>query len=521
MKHIRKLTVLLLTLAMLFSMAITANAEETNTNDDSSATYKLTITGTKAGHTYDVYQIFTGDISGTAPNYVLSNVKYGKNYGTEGQDVADTVLAGITDADTFAQSVTTVNDPFKNDVASTEGNTEISGLPAGYYLVKEDGSLTGNTSYTKFILQVVGDTSIAVKDGVPTVEKKVKENVKTVTGNTDTRIPSFTLDTGYNDVADYNIGDSVPFELIGTLPSNYADYETYKYYFIDTLSSGLTYNSDAKVYVVNNGVESEITSSFAIAYSGTSLTVKCDDLTSVESVSATSYIVVKYTATLNSGAVIGLNGNPNEVYLQYSNNPNKGQEGSENSTGETPHDYVIVFTYELDVTKVDGATKGDDGNYSKKLPDAKFVLKNSAGKYYKKTDDAVAWVDSESDATVLTSDANGKFSVVGLDDGTYTLVEKEAPDGYNKLTNGVELTVAATTANNQTWTGTNASDALTKIEITSGNKTTEGNTDAGTVDLTVENNAGLTLPSTGGMGTTIFYIVGGLLVAKKRMGAAE
>ncbi|MGM9584580.1 MAG: isopeptide-forming domain-containing fimbrial protein [Faecousia sp.] len=524
MKHMKKLASLLLALTLVFALAVTAAADEGESETPS--TYSLTIKGTKTGHTYNVYQIFTGDISGTSPNYVLSNVKYGQNYIPDGKNKGDTVadaeLASITDANDFAQNVNLIGDVFKT-VSSSDGNTEISGLPAGYYLVKDSTKVAGADAATKFILQVVGNTEVAVKSDVPTVEKKVKENAKTVTGNNDVRIPGYTLPDKYNDVADYNIGDSVPFQLIGTLPSNYGDYTTYKYYFHDTLSSGLTYNNDAKVTVDGK----DITNSFSIACNSGSLEIKCEDLKTIEGVTLTkdSYIVVDYTATLNPNAVIGLEGNPNEVTLEFSNNPNAGGEGD---TGTTPEDKVIVFTYELDVTKIDGATK--ESETPTKLKDAKFKLHNANNKWVivDTNSKVTGWSDTEEGGSTLTSNTDGLFKVIGLDDGTYGLKETEAPAGYNLLANEIELKISATTANGQAWNGT-ASAALTALQIQIGGKTTDGNMSTGVVSATVENNAGTQLPSTGGMGTTLFYVLGSilavgaivLLVTKKRMNSAE
>lgn len=534
MKHARKLAGILLAMVMALALALPAFAEET--------TYSLTITGTKTGHTYDVYQIFTGEISGTNNNttgenngYVLSNVKYGKNYGgnvTVGDPVPEGVLKTIKagTADAFLASYAPAGEPFKS-VDSTDDNTVISGLPAGYYMVKDKNAVTGQDAATKYILQVVGDTTVEVKSAVPTVEKKVKENNKLVTGNTDDRIKDYTLDTGYNDVADYNIGDSVPFQLIGTLPERYDDYTTYKYVFHDTLSAGLTYNGDVTVSVVNidndgNKNKTDVTSSFEIGNEEktvdgkkvTQLTISCADLKTINEVTKSSYILVEYTATLNTNAIVGLPGNPNEVYLQFSNNPNQGHEGE---IGTTPKDEVIVFTYKLDVTKVDGA------DTNTKLEGAEFKLQNADGKWATVNADGkiTGWTNDEKDGSVLTSNNNGLFSVTGLDHGTYELKETKAPDGYNLLQDLVKVEITATTVNDQAWKGT-ASDALTEINVKVDDGTPEVGTVAdGKVNITIENNKGSTLPSTGGIGTTIFYVVGSilvlaavvLLITKKRM----
>ena len=178
----------------------------------------------------------------------------------------------------------------------------------------------------------------------------------------------------------------------------------------------------------------------------------------------------------------------------------------------------------MDVEKVDGTEN------TKKLSDAEFVLKRNAGE---NTEYAVVtsgrlekWVDSIANATKLVTGVEGLVKVAGLDDGTYYLEETKAPSTYNKLSEDVEIVISATTANNQNWSGT-ASDALTKIDVTANGEKGEGNVNEGSAKVTVVNNKGSELPSTGGMGTTIFYVVGSilvlgaaiLLITKKRMSA--
>lgn len=547
MKKMKKIVSLLLAMMMVFAMSATAFAA-----DGDEPPYSITINNDKDGHIYEAYQIFTGDLSEKENVKVLSNIVWGTGISTEGQ--SKLLKFGKTGEDVFANAAklaASLNDAnavdFANEAAkylatvagtSTQsGETYvISGLTAGYYLVKDkNNSLdNANDSYTNYIIKVVGNAEASPKGSIPTVVKKVQEDDKTVTGTTDNRIPNYNLGEKYNDVADYNIGEAVPFKLIGTLPSNYADYTEYKYVFHDTLSAGLAYNGDAKVYVDNgNGTDlDEITSNFTITPAekqttgGGTLTITFDNLKAVTSVSATSKIVVKYTATLTDEAEIGLNGNENEVYLQFSNNPNADGSGD---TGNTPIDKVIVFTYGLDVTKV-----AADNNEAK-LEGAEFKLLNSAqsqaanvvgGKF-------VGWVEV-SRGTVLTSNAQGEFVIEGLDAGTYYLEETKAPVGYNLLEAPIKLVITANTVNNQAWDGTpgNAfvqSDELNKLEITVGEgekaKTEAGNVSTGIVNVTVENNKGATLPSTGGIGTTLFYVAGfammfaaaGSFVARKRM----
>ena len=328
MKKMKKVMALLLSLVMVLAMSVVAFADNAQTG------YTLTINNTKAGHTYNVYQIFTGEISDLNGAKILSNVKYGASYTpsgkTAGGDVDSADLSAITNAKDFAenfvQTYVKVKAPATpvavyKSVSSVEGNTVISGLPAGYYLVMDGAAVTGQDATTQYIVQVVGNTAVNVKSDVPTVEKKVKENAKSTNAagtETDKRISSYKIPSQYNDVADYNIGDKVPFQLIGTLPSNYDDYTTYKYIFHDTLSAGLTYNDDAKVYVLNGTTKTEITGTLCkVEYSGTALTVTFDNLKAVTSVTKDSKIIVDYSATLNTAAQIGLPGNPNDVYLEF------------------------------------------------------------------------------------------------------------------------------------------------------------------------------------------------------------
>lgn len=490
MKRLKKLGSVLLALAVMFVMTSTAFAD-----GETTPTYTITLTGTATGHTYDVYQIFTGDVSGEGPNYVLSNISYGKNYVPSNKNVGDLVpktdIEAITNADSFAQGVVLTNtEPFTH-VESKVNNTEISGLPGGYYLIKDRSTVTGNDSSTKFILQVAGNKSVQIKSGVPSVEKKI------VSG--DARL----------DVADYSIGDKVTFEIKGTLPSNYADYSSYKYVFEDTLSKGLTYNSDAEVYVLNGGTLTKIESGFSVNLSDSTLTISCDNLKDSalpNTITKDSYIVVKYTATLNSQANIGNAGNENKVVLHFSNNPNAGGSGQ---TGTTPEDKVVVFTYELDVTKVDGADE------KIKLKDAEFKLR-SGEKWAIVNDNnkITGWADTETGGTTLKSGSDGVFKVIGLDAGTYYLKETKAPEGYNLIDSEVKIEIIPVYNSNQygNYTG-NPQNVLENLQIKVNDGTpADGVISTGVVSTTVKNNAGTVLPSTGGIGTTLFYVIGGVLV---------
>lgn len=512
MKPMKRLLGVLLAAVTVLAMNITAFAADT---------YTITINNSNTGHQYDAYQVFSGELSGN----ILSNVEWGndvKNAELLTALQSDSNIGSYFTACSTAADVAKVLEEFGNNseeidafaavvgknlsdsatgtsgTEPSDGKYSITGLSAGYYFVKDKNVVSGNDASTKFILKLVKDTDVTPKFSVPNVEKKVQEEDYTADA---------TYGTGYNDVADWNIGDAVPFKLIGTLPSTYDDYDTYKYVFHDTLSTGLTYNDDVKVYYASDQAgtdKQDITTSFSTKLLENEITVTCENLKSVDSVTSNKYIIVEYTATLNSSAEIGLPGNTNEVYLEFSNNPNAGGEGE---TGNTPTDKVIVFTYELDTIKVDGE------NNDTKLPGAEFKLKNSEGKWVK-VDSAgkvTGWVDKENDGSTLTSDQQGLFKVIGLDDGTYYLKETKAPGGYNELKNEIEIVITATTSNGQNWAGTPA-NALTKLDVTAAGKAGTGKTDTGIAGITVENNKGATLPETGGIGTTIFYVVGGILV---------
>ena len=516
MKHIKKLASLLLALVMALSLSVTAFADE-------STTYSITINNSTAGHTYEAYQIFTGDLAtNEAGDKVLSNIVWGSGVSEAGQTALGDAAAKAetlkteADAKAFAKAVA----PYLTTAAGsantvTDGKYVISGLAAGYYLVKDqDDSLTGdNDSYTEYIIQVVGNVTATPKSDVPEVQKKVKD----INDSTDT------TKTDWQDSADYDIGDSIPFQLKATLADNVSSYTTYKVVFHDTLSKGLTYNNDAKVYIDGTETNGFTVTATVNADGTTTLTVSCDDVKALGAGNS-SVITVEYTAKLNENAVLGSAGNPNEVYLEYSNNPNKSENGN-NETGETPKDVVIVFTYKTIINKVDSENKP--------LTGAAFKLE----KLIKGKDGAAGTWTTVKEFTV--DETTTSFTFSGLDDGQYKLTETKTPVGYNTI-DPIYFVIEAThdeTADAPTLKTLNA-----YLTDANGNKQTEMkdgesvNIDLGTVDLTagsitttVVNKSGSELPSTGGIGTTIFYVLGGvlvlaavvLLVTKKRMSGAE
>lgn len=475
-----------------FAGASTATAAEV---------YTLTINNTETGHTYEAYQVFKGRLdSGTLSDIewgtgvdgnALSTAKYD---GKSAKEIAKSL--NNTNAEAFANNVAGGNGTksyLKDVTGSVEGETtqskQITGLSAGYYLLKDtiDSTTAAQpAAFTKFILKVVGNVDVTPKTDTPSVEKKVKENSS-----------KYTTDggygAGYNDVADYNIGDAVPFKLIGTVP-NMDRYDTYTYTFNDTASNGLTLPSkdDVKVYVADGKAgttKTDITTSADIVVEDQKLTVTFSNLKTVAGVAADKFIIVEYSATLNGEAKIGLPGNENAVKLTFSNNPNQSGQGGNNPQGETPEDKVIVFTYQLNGTKVDATDN------KKKLKDAEFKLqRQSDNKWAQIANGKVtAWGD-EAHASVVKSDDNGNFSVAGLDDGKYNVMETKAPAGYDLPANPFVITLTANTKNDQEWDGTPATALLDPTN--------------GQFNETFKNDAGSNLPSTGGMGTVLLYVAG-------------
>lgn len=517
MKKMKKLLSLVLSVAMVVAMGITVFA-------DTPTTYTLTIASSNSGHIYEAYQVFTGDLA----KNTLSNVVWGSGVAgdallTELRNDNNTKgdFSACTDAKAVAEKVATFADNSEkldafakivgkhltdtkgiSSYSDTNKNYTISNLNAGYYFVKDaDNSLSGEgkDSYTKFILKLVKDETVTPKTDTPSAEKKVKENVKTGDWQNDGKYGQ-----QYNDVADYNIGDDVPFAFYSKVP-DMSNYTSYNYIFEDKMDAGLTFKNDVTFKIGNKTLVKDTDYSVVTENLGDSCTfhVVINDLKKIEGINKGDEIRVTFTAKLNANAVIGNPGNANEMKLKYSNNPNDND-----SKGETPWDKVVVFTYELDTTKVDGT------DTTKVLKDAEFKLyrKNSSNtnEYVKVEDGKVkGWTTNADEASVLKSGNDGKFVVKGLDDGTYYLKETKAPSEYNLLASDIKLEIKATTTNGQNWNGTDK--ALTAIEI----KVNDGNTTSGTngtVSTTVENNKGSVLPSTGGIGTTIFYVIGGILM---------
>ncbi len=491
----------LVAVAATAAMAIAgvAGAASATAAENTTATTNPTITfptdAKYQDHTYEVYQIFTGDLSSDG---VLSNVKYGKNSNqTEGDEVPATELKKLTDVNVAGKTDQDKLDVIKTfakldtPIATlTKDNKTYSAAP-GYYLIKDkDGSVSGTDANTLYITKVVGDVTISPKSDVPSFQKKVKD-VNDSTGDT----------SDWQDSADYDIGDDVPFQLKATLPSNYANYKTYYLAFHDVEEKGLSFNPNSvKVAVDNTLVDSDKYTVKTTGFTdGCTFEVVFTDLKTAVAATNGSEITVDYTSTLTADATLGDQGNVNKAMLQFSNNPNSEQGGESTPTGETPWDNVIVFTYKVVVNKVN---------------ENKEALKGAAFKLEKKLKDGTTKPVKE-----FTAGEDTSFTFSGLDDGDYVLTETTTPAGYNTIK---PITFTVTADHKVEWTTGERTDVLTNLSgnAASGEITLAADKTAGSLTADVVNVKGSNLPSTGGMGTTILYAAGAAIVLVAAFGIA-
>lgn len=552
MKRKKQFFAMLLTLLLLFSLAVPAFAAENDTVTISIQNTAAAVADGAITRTYDGYRLLNLTTSGTGEDAkyaytlndkyagILRELVYGvdnwpENMGSKPADKDDvtqaqiiTYLGSLTSdtKDETAGEITQMGtirgfmEEVYKKIKAASLSADVSGhngtfndVAQGYWMIVDTTVISGHDSHSLIVVDTKGQDEIVVtpKVAVPTVDKQVQENSSKIWG----------------DNADYNIGDDVPFKLTGTVDQYYDYYDTYQFVFHDTLSNGLKLDDtfgNSNVTVMVDGTK--ITSGFTVETSslGDNCTfhVTFTDLKQIPSVKANSVITVEYTAELTAGAVIGNDGNPNSVKLEFSNDPNHSGAGTP-PTGETPEEKVVVFTYELDVDKVDGSSKGDDGNYGKHLQDAWFVLyrMNGQTKEYAEIDangKIAGWSttmpkhtkDGEQVDGNLQSGANGIFKVIGLDQGDFYLEETVAPAGFNLLSAPLKLTVAATTKADSNNDGLVELNTLT-VTVDNG-AAQNGNVDQGTISIIVENMSGTELPSTGGTGTAIFYVAGGILV---------
>lgn len=533
-KVIKKLLAALLAVAMVCAMAIPAFAENSEGDVDSH-------------HTYSAFQIFKGDVEGNnIKDFKISNVDWGSNIINNSDDFlnklreadhigplftnaksAQEVLAVISqwhDSDdysiAFARFVCHYlysNDANPTYVVRAGSNAlTIPEAKAGYYLFVDTTDFSKDDSYhsyNSFLLMVTkGNWNVPItpKAEKPTVEKKVYDN------------PDGTSTGGFGSSADHAINEKFQFQLTATLPDStnraYDYYDKYSVIFHDTLSDGITYDKDDEldsVVIKSNGNTYNITDSSKYTIDTTDLESQNSFVVNIDvkacakdagfDLNDGATITVTYTAHLNDKAYVNTAGdstsNINKVYLTYSNNPK-----DESSIGKTPESTpVYVYTYQLNNTKHQDTEKGPalEGACFRLYSDEACTDQSEVQLYQK---DGFYYPIKDvlgKEAVEMKSAANGTFNVKGLDAGTYYLKEITPPDGYSAC-KVIPVTIKADHSRNDqvNLEGSNLTNDIVNIKA-----------------------GGITLPSTGGIGTTLFYVVGGglmvaaivLLVTKKRM----
>lgn len=597
MKSLRVFLSILMIAVLLCSFGVTAFADETTE-------HVITISNGDAAdtHEYTAYQVFVGKYD--TATQTLSDIKWGNGVNSAALLAAlkeDAAFAACENAADVAQVIATLangsaelravaakidaNTATAAAIGSGKEEARLTVTGDGYYYVKDTSANLTFDTYSDYILLVEGNVTVEAKDTTaPTAEKKVKDiNDSTLEGS------------GWQDSADYDIGDPVPFKQTATLPGDFDLYTEYKIVFHDQECAGLTFRPNTvKAYVD----DVEVTDGFTVVTNptdGDTFDVVFANVKAYNGITKDSKISIEYESILNENAVIGSMenrvGNPNTMFLEYSNNPTNPTQ-----TGTTPLDKVIVFTYEVVVYKVDdqgnplagaefelykwyadpnnpdggewvlvpGEISGNEGTtnpgYRKIIqiltplatydvtyyPDNAGVedqyLKfrgrdsdaNTYSEYYLKVSDVEAVsvlmprpAGSPIGVTAYKMDENGllytnpewtyalidivreeapatgsTFLWKGIDDGNYKLVEVKAPQGFNVLED-LEFTVTAEheieSADPQLL------EVLGAPFVSSANN-------IGILEGTIENHRGAVLPSTGGIGTKIFYVTGALLV---------
>lgn len=499
MKYMKKFMALLAVLTLALTMAVPAFAATTTPT-----TYTITINNGTG--TYAAYQIFKGDLH----EKTLSNIEWGDNVTDEGRtkfgNAADKAKRITTEADAKAFAVDVANYLTGNPAGEGKDSITVSG--PGYYLIKNTSVGEGEV-FTDYILRVVGDVKVNPKSGKPTLDKQIKHND----------------DGTWGVVGDNQIGDTVEFRTITTVPV-VSGYTQYTYVIHDEMSAGLTSNvrsnADVTIKVNDETVLDKNYYTVTVDEVDTNkFTVTVDVLNAIKDGKMVegNTLYTYYTGILNENAKVYNDGKQdNKAYLEYSNNPHG------TTTNSTPVKVVYDWTFKMGVKKVDGA----DGT---PLTDAKFVLSKEKNcdlgaigddgqptktenliKLIKNSDGSYTVAPAGYTGHVVNVMTAGDITINGLDDATvYYLYETKAPAGYNRLTAAVRFEITATY--------NDAGDNCTNVTATVNNDVQPS------VGVDVRNNKGSTLPSTGGIGTTIFYVIGGglmavaavLLVTKKRM----
>ena len=493
-KAMKKLMAALLAVAMVCAMAIPAFAA--GGAGATTGEGKITIDNAVIGHTYKIYRILNLQYNETAKSF-----RYEKNnkWGAFVDEQSDKLAVDANGVVTWKEGVSAEKDgaPIKalaiaagqyvkdqgtafaaDDSKVAASSTVIfDNLPLGWYLVVSDLTSDAICSIDTTAKQV----TIKEKNGVPTVTKEVEY-----------------ASGSWGQGNDGNVGDTVNFQTT----INVTDGDPTNYVLHDQMSKGLTFKENSIAVKVND----TLITNYTVEYTNTD---KCTFEISFPNgtLHTNDTVVVTYSATINNDAVVGTTGNENETWLKYGDN------------GETTHGKTKTYTWSFNIFKY----FTDSNNDMQYLADVEFVLyrKNADDKAeYAKFDSnnkLTGWTEAENEATKLKTNATSIVAVEGLDKGTYFLKEITTPGGFNGLTSDVEVQIdsSCNTLNGATYT----------VQYKMVNEEDFTDTDEEEKVVPIENKRGTVLPGTGGIGTTIFYVVGGglmvaaaiLLITKKRM----
>lgn len=523
MKKAKKLTGILLLVAMLFMIAAPAMAVQTGT---------LTINGTTNGKTYELYKVLDLTQSGDAYSYTVNKDFAGFSIGAMGdKNLVEYIGTLKSDSDAISNLAQALvqyaieKEISPADSVAANGTTATATLDYGYYVMNPAGGSKADGYYaTMFSLNTLSgkNTVINVKTEYPTVDKQVQvDDENSASANA------------------ASIGDEITFTLTSKVP-DLTGYRWYKFVAVDTLSAGLTYQSvtSIKIGSITLNKEDYTVTSKANDDDTTTIRFALPDFVE-QNYGAGDEIVITYTAKLNDQASVG-DANDNTAKLEYSNDPSYTQNHDRDNNdfgdepkGESESSKTETYTTSLTIHKVDGDGEPLAGAKFRITGDGvnKVVIirdvfeKNADGAYWKLTDGAYTTTDpttegidqdkydstdtkyakrtvtetiekSETTNVEAYVDENGKLTFAGLGAGTYTISEIVTPDGYNNIPD-FDITISF-----------NATEKTFSATSSNGSVTDNGNL----LSMNVVNQTGSVLPSTGGIGTTIFYAVGGVLV---------
>lgn len=422
---------------------------------------------------------------------------------------------------------------------SSENSIQLTGLAYGYYIVDEVSENSGTHSASSLCMVNTAnpDASVNIKSDYPSVIKKIQEDDhQDEIGN-----------NGWNDIGDYEIGQTVPYKFESNVP-NMNGYDTYYYAWHDVMDDALTFNKNSVSIIISSDSNAYRlkANEFTVLENTSDVTFKVEikdlkaivdrEFDQIDSLGHNTYgqtVTLTYNATLNDHAAddTGRPGFENDVRLEFSNDPDVTGKGK---TGFTPWDTVVCFTYKLNVLKTN--------NHDLELENAKFRLYSDEDcteeVYVKATENGYNVINRDtagdsvpSEAVEMSSSADGTFIIFGLDQGTYYLKETDAPDGYRVILDPIVLTVEPTftEARNSYVKGDGATDKTLQIleysahikqfldgAYTENDNILESNVTDGSGNLTVINQVGTKLPVTGSNAMLVLFALGaGTILAAK------